>query len=113
MSILDKNEFSVLSLGGGTPCYFDNMEIINKKTNLTFFLNLDSQILVERLFTRREKRPLLASINKKSEMKDYVNKHLFERKIYYLKATHIINLREKNVRDTCDKILSLLEKDSP
>ena len=113
ISILYKNEFSVLSLGGGTPCYFNNMEIINKKTNLTFFLNLDSQVLVDRLFTRKEKRPLLASINKKSEMKDYVNKHLFERINYYMKANHVINLREKNIRDTCNKIMSLLEKDSP
>ena len=112
LNILNRNEYSVLSLGGGTPCYFNNMEKINKKTKLTFFLNLDSKALAERLFTRKEKRPLLASIQDKNEMIAYVNKHLFERKNYYLKATHTVNSKEKNITIVCKKILSVLEKNS-
>ena len=81
LKILDYDDFHILSLGGGTPCYFDNMELINKKTNLTFFLNLESKILAERLFSRKSTRPIIKSINNESEMLSFVNKHLFERNI--------------------------------
>ena len=36
--IISKKKLFVLSLGGGTPCYFDNIELISKKTDLTIFL---------------------------------------------------------------------------
>jgi len=110
LKILDYNGFHVLSLGGGTPCYFDNMELINKKTNLTFFLNLESKILAERLFSRRSTRPIIKSINNKNEMLNFVNKHLFERNIYYSKANHTVNSNKRDVKKTCDEILKILEK---
>ncbi len=110
LKILNNNDFHVLSLGGGTPCYFDNMELINKKTNLTFFLNLESKVLVERLFSRKSKRPIIKSINDKNEMLNFVNKHLFERNVYYSKANYTINSNKRDVEKTCDEILKILEK---
>lgn len=112
MSILNKNEFCVLSLGGGTPCYFDNMEFINKKTSLTFFLNLDSKVLATRLFSRKSKRPLLKSIKDQSEMLSFVNKHLFERNTFYSKANYTIKTSKRDVSKTCEEILKILKKDS-
>ena len=110
LKILDYNDFYVLSLGGGTPCYFDNMELINKKTNLTFFLNLESKILAERLFSRKSTRPIIKSINNEIEMLSFVNKHLFERNIYYSKANYTINSNKRDVKKICDEILKILEK---
>ena len=110
LKILNNNDFHVLSLGGGTPCYFDNMELINKKTNLTFFLNLESKVLVERLFSRKSKRPIIKSINDKNQMLNFVNKHLFERNVYYSKANYTINSNKRDVEKTCDEILKILEK---
>ena len=110
LKILDYDDFHILSLGGGTPCYFDNMELINKKTNLTFFLNLESKILAERLFSRKSTRPIIKSINNESEMLSFVNKHLFERNIYYSKANYTINSNKRDVKKTCDEILKILEK---
>ena len=110
LKILNNNSFNVLSLGGGTPCYFDNMDLINKKTNLTFFLNLESKVLAERLFSRKSKRPIIKSINDKNEMLNFVNKHLFERNVYYSKANYTINSNKRAVEKTCDEILKILEK---
>ena len=112
IKLLNKNDFFVLSLGGGTPCYFNNMELISKKTNLTFFLNLDPKVLADRLYTRKSKRPILKSIQDKNEMLSFVNKHLFERNAYYLKATYTIKSSEKDVKKTRDKILNILKKNS-
>jgi Shikimate kinase len=110
LKILDYDDFYILSLGGGTPCYFDNMELINKKTNLTFFLNLESKILAERLFSRKSTRPIIKSINNESEMLSFVNKHLFERNTYYSKANYTINSNKRDVKKICDEILKILEK---
>ena len=86
------------------------MELINKKTNLTFFLNLESKILAERLFSRKSTRPIIKSINNESEMLSFVNKHLFERNIYYSKANYTINSNKRDVKKICDEILKILEK---
>ncbi len=110
LKILDYDDFHILSLGGGTPCYFDNMELINKKTNHTFFLNLESKILAERLFSRKSTRPIIKSINNESEMLSFVNKHLFERNTYYSKANYTINSNKRDVKKICDEILKILEK---
>tara|TARA_Y100001968_G_C19121572_1_gene602243 strand:- start:23 stop:529 length:507 start_codon:yes stop_codon:yes gene_type:complete len=110
LKTLNYNGFHVLSLGGGTPCYFDNMELINKKTNLSFFLNLESKILAQRLFSRKSTRPIIKSINNKNDMLNFVNKHLFERNIYYAKANYTINSNKRDVSKTCDEILKILEK---
>ena len=112
LKILNNSDFHVLSLGGGTPCYFDNMELINKKTNLTFFLNLESKVLVERLFSRKSKRPLISSVDNEKEMLNFINKHLFERNIFYMKAKHIINCNKRDVNRICKSIIELLEKNS-
>lgn len=112
LNVLNRNDFFVLSLGGGTPCYFDNMELINKKTNLSFFLNLDANLLADRLYTRKSKRPLLKSIKDKKEMLSFVKKHLFERNVYYSKANYIIKSSKKDIKKILDKILNILKENS-
>ena len=89
IEILDNKDRFVLSLGGGTPCYFDNMEIIQKKTNFSFYINLSSKVLAKRLFSRKSERPLISSVDNEKEMLNFINKHLFERNIFYMKAKHL------------------------
>ena len=112
IKILDNKDRFVLSLGGGTPCYFDNMEIIQKKTNFSFYINLSSKVLAKRLFSRKSKRPLISSVDNEKEMLNFINKHLFERNIFYMKAKHIINCNKRDVNRICKSIIELLEKNS-
>ena len=49
-------------------------------------------------------------INNKNEMLNFVNKHLFERNIYYSKANYTVNSNKRDVKKTCDEILKILEK---
>ena len=54
--IISKKKLFVLSLGGGTPCYFDNIELISKKTDLTIFLKPKIEQLSKKLFKKKSKR---------------------------------------------------------
>ena len=112
IKILDNKDRFVLSLGGGTPCYFDNMEIIQKKTNFSFYINLSSKVLAKRLFSRKSARPLISSVVNEKEMLNFINKHLFERNIFYMKAKHIINSNKRDLNKICKSIIEVLEKNS-
>ena len=99
----------VLSLGGGTPVYYNNMEIINHLST-SFFLQTSVTTLVERLKKQKEKRPLIARIDD-LDLPEFVAKHLFERNPYYSKAQHIIQTQNKSadeiILDICNKINNL------
>ena len=107
-SVLRNYKNCVLSLGGGTPCYHDNMILILSYTKNVFFLDVNSQILSERLFKKKEKRPLISSIETIDEMKQFINKHYFERRPFYSMATHSIKSDRNDSRNVVKEILSLL-----
>tara|TARA_B100000925_G_C21847731_1_gene404424 strand:- start:222 stop:746 length:525 start_codon:yes stop_codon:yes gene_type:complete len=99
----------VLSVGGGTPCYFDNMRLMNEKVKYTIFLDVKPKILADRLFTRKSKRPLISKIQSIDEMTEYVSKHLFERYNYYKLAKFRVEPNLSNSKKTADKIIKLLK----
>ena len=86
--ILTKDHF-VLSTGGGTPCYYDNIEVINKHS-LSIYLQYGVAKLYERLKTNKSHRPLLAHLEGDA-LREYIGKHLFERAAYYERAIVTIN----------------------
>ncbi|MGC1474172.1 MAG: shikimate kinase [Psychroserpens sp.] len=78
---------TVISLGGGTPCFGNNMAmILEAKNSATVYLKTGIPILVERLFKERSKRPLIAHLESKDELSRYIGKHLFERSFFYEQA---------------------------
>ena len=79
----------VMATGGGTPCFFDNMEYMNRQGK-TIFLNTDVDIIVERLLKAKFRRPLISRLNN-NEVQAYVEKHLQERMPFYLQAQEIEN----------------------
>ena len=112
IKILDFEDCFVLSLGGGTPCYYDNMEMIQKKTNFSFYINLSSKVLARRLFSRKSTRPLISSVLNEKEMLSFINKHLFERNLFYTKAKHTVNCNKRDVNKICQSIIEVLENNS-
>lgn len=79
----------VMATGGGTPCFFDNMEYMNRQGK-TIFLNTDVGIIVERLLKAKFRRPLISKLNN-DEVYEYVEKHLQGRMPFYLQAQEIEN----------------------
>ena len=107
-SVLSNYKKCVLSLGGGTPCYHDNMRLILSYTTNVFFIDVNSEILSERLFKKKEKRPLISSIETIEEMKQFINKHYFERRPFYSRATYSITSNRNDSKNVVKEILSLL-----
>ncbi|MDR1763222.1 MAG: shikimate kinase [Dysgonamonadaceae bacterium] len=79
----------VVSTGGGLPCFFDNMEVMNR-SGITVYLKTDRDILAERLFGAKDKRPLLKGKNR-DELRDFVAKSLAEREKFYSQAQIIFD----------------------
>jgi shikimate kinase len=77
-------EKTIIACGGGTPCFFDNMEWMNRN-GITVFLNPATEVLVERLKQEKEKRPLL--LNKsEGEIQYHIEQLLKSRIEFYQKA---------------------------
>ena len=74
----------VLATGGGTPCFFDNMDCMNAAGH-TLFLDTSFPVLMGRLREQRDVRPLLAGLADE-ELEDFVRRHLESRLPFYLKA---------------------------
>lgn len=104
---LDEESSFILSLGGGTPCYGKNLEIIHAKTENTFYLKLNISSLLERLTNEKSKRPLVANIAD-DDLPEFIGKHLFERNQFYASAKRIIECDGKSVQWIVDEIANKL-----
>ena len=108
--ILCKKKLFVLSLGGGTPCYFDNIELISDKTDFTIFLRPRIKQLSKKLFEKKSKRPLIKDIKTEKKMIEFVSKHMLERINYYNMAKYHITYDLNDKMDACKKIIGILNK---
>ena len=81
---IDSEQNLVVSTGGGAPCFFDNMEIMNKK-GLTIYLNRSKDIVIERLLKGQHKRPLLSGFNAE-QLAEFYDERLNTRKPFYEQA---------------------------
>ena len=89
----------VLSCGGGTPCHFDNMDYLNTVSQ-TCYLQASPDTILQHLSMSRGERPLLKG-KTPEELRTFVTEQLAERRPFYEKARHTI---EVDVLDSFDKI---------
>ncbi|WP_294286882.1 shikimate kinase [uncultured Chryseobacterium sp.] len=104
--ILASEENLVLSLGGGTPVYYNNMEIINHNSK-SVFLRASVGTLTARLSKQKEKRPLIATIDDEN-LAEFIAKHLFERNPFYSKAQYHVNTDQRSPEDIVNEIAEKL-----
>jgi shikimate kinase len=88
---LDQDD-CVVATGGGTPCFFDNMEKMNA-AGVTLYLKMSSDSLSERLEQESEKRPLLEG-KKGHELANHVQELLLEREKDYLKSKYKVKAKD-------------------
>jgi len=104
--LIANQENSIISLGGGTPCYGNNLEeLLNAKNTITIYLKASLNELVKRLVKDKDKRPLIAHLKPESEVLEFIGKHLFERSYYYNQAAEIINVDDKNMDTIVEEII--------
>jgi shikimate kinase len=95
----------VISTGGGTPCFFDNMNII-LNSGISVYLYWDSPVLVSRLKLVKRKRPLLNDLTQ-AELEQKVNDHLMQRGQFYNQADLVIDGMSFDVEKVLEMIRNL------
>lgn len=100
----------VLSCGGGTPCFFDNIDYINRQGQVVY-LKAEPDVLYQHLQMGKGVRPLLLG-KTAEEVKAYIVEQLAYREQFYSKARYTldINLLDnfKKIDDTVRKLLEML-----
>ena len=89
----------IISCGGGTPCFFDNMDYLNQQGDVVY-LKATPETLYKHLQMARVERPLLKG-KSTDVLIAYITEHLKQREPFYEKARHILDV---NVLDDYDKI---------
>jgi shikimate kinase len=79
----------VMACGGGTPCFFNNIDFL-KKQGKVIWISCSTEIIYNRLIEEKEKRPLIKKINNK-ELKSFITKKYSARKIYYRQANIVLD----------------------
>ena len=106
--ILDENTNMVLALGGGTPCYGQNMQWVLESTPYSFYLQLSIPNLVERIEQEKQNRPLVAHVSGE-DLPEFVGKHLFERALFYSKAHYTLDCNGKDISTIVNEIQDYLK----
>ena len=97
--------FYDLDCGGGTPCFFDNIDYMNSQ-GTTFYLKATPDVLYKHLKMGKSVRPLL--LNKTpDEVRTFIEAQLAQREPFYNKAKYAIDV---NLMDTYDKIKLSVDK---
>lgn len=77
----------IIATGGGTPCFYDNMEYMNSM-GVTVFLQASVDVIYTRLTIAKVQRPLVKG-KSADELRQYITTMLEQRNPYYTRAHHI------------------------
>ena len=105
--IVNKNENIIVSTGGGTPCYFNNIDLINQKDSISIYLQCSVVTLFNRLKKEKSNRPIIKDLSDE-DLQEFIAKHLFERSYYYNKAKFIVKTDDKTVEEIVKEIEILI-----
>lgn len=101
----------LLSCGGGTPCFFDNMAYMNRQ-GITIYLKACPDVLYKHLAMCKTPRPLIAG-KSKEELLDFITKSLEEREPFYAQAHCIYSvplLKDRTkVQESVEEVYNLIE----
>lgn len=94
----------VVATGGGAPCFFDNMALMNR-SGITVYIRMHPDSLATRLLASPTERPLIKRVSNE-ELPLYIRRHLTEREVFYNKAQIIV--KGENLKP--DELLLLIQE---
>lgn len=98
----------IISTGGGAPCFFDNMEMMNQ-TGTTIYIEVSPKVLADRLLASKSVRPLIAG-KSREELIPFIAKHLADRERYYKKANIIYHANQMPSKEEIYLTVEAIEK---
>ena len=99
----------VVSTGGGTPCFFDNMALMNEK-GTTIYLKVLPEILAVRLNKYKDKRPLIRDKNE-AELLSFISDTLSNREQFYNRSVIIFDTKEVESQEETEQLLIDLQSE--
>lgn len=87
--LVEKQDSMIISCGGGTPCFFNNIDFM-KRYGIVVWLNTHVEVILQRLLKERMHRPLLKDIADE-DLRNHIIRKLNERRMYYEQADVIID----------------------
>jgi shikimate kinase len=94
--LIEKDKL-VVACGGGTPCYYNNMELMNNN-GATVYLKMSADSLVNRLINAKDKRPLVAN-KSEAELREFVSRQLEKREDTYHKAQYTVKGKDLDIKE--------------
>ena len=98
----------LISTGGGTPCFFDNIDKINKN-GISVYLQADIPLIMSRLKGEKNQRPLIKDKNDE-ELRNYLTELLQNREKFYRKAQITVDAKNLNINKLTETIKSFAKE---
>ena len=95
----------IVSCGGGTPCFFDNIDYMNQQGPV-IYLKADPEVLYKHLVMSKNDRPLLRG-KSPEELITFIREQLEKREPFYTKAKYTLDV---SLMDNYEKIKISIEK---
>jgi shikimate kinase len=100
--ITESHESFVMSCGGGTPCFFNNIEYMNN-AGTTVWINTPASVLFDRLIRERPGRPLIKDLSN-DQLRAFISRKFADRKLYYEQADVVIDDESPQLDQLVEKI---------
>ncbi len=100
--ITESHESFVMACGGGTPCYFNNIEYMNQ-AGTTVWINTAIETLFERLIAEKDKRPLIRELDEE-QLRSFIGKKYSDRRMYYEQADVVMDEEPVQLDSLIEKV---------
>jgi shikimate kinase len=100
--ITESHDSFVMATGGGTPCYFNNVDYMNR-SGTTVWINTPGDILYQRLIREKELRPLIKDLSDE-QLRGFIGKKFADRRIYYEQADVVMDEEPVQLDKLIEKI---------
>ena len=95
----------IISCGGGTPCFFDNIDYMNQQGEVVY-LHCEPEVLQKHLMMGKTERPLIKG-KSQEELLGFIREQLEKREPFYTKARHTLDV---SLMDNYEKIKITIER---
>jgi shikimate kinase len=106
--LIRTNNSCIISCGGGTPCFNNNIELMNSH-GITIYLKASKEYLFNNLKVNQKIRPSIAKLND-AELRNFIDIKLDERKVHYEKAMYIIDIENIKPFDFLQTVISCMNQ---
>ncbi|HRG25186.1 MAG TPA: shikimate kinase [Chitinophagaceae bacterium] len=85
----ESNDRFIMACGGGTPCYFNNIDYMNQ-SGTSVWINTPLETLFSRLVHQKSKRPLIRDLSD-DQLRGFISKKFSDRRMYYEQAELVVD----------------------